>query len=139
MHFLIPREALNSFMVMNAPVTSRNLLQKYVCDCMRAPFTKITHILTSPAAFLEQFLRAIGHAASRAIVLILPLDESNLTHNSHAVHSFQLIVLKLLFHRLQKNKQEARCVCRPQFSFFFLVCSFLTSEIERSHFWESWF
>ena len=54
----------------------------YVLDCMYSPFTKITYILTSPRpASLEQFLRALRNAVSRAAVLILPQIKLNSQHS----------------------------------------------------------
>ena len=38
---------------------SRELLEKYVLDCMYSSFTKITSLLTFLPASLEQSLRAI--------------------------------------------------------------------------------
>ena len=59
--------------------TSRNLLEKYMFDCMYFPFTQIRYILTSPIpTSLEQFLRAIWGAVSLAAVLILPQIKLNL-------------------------------------------------------------
>ena len=71
-------------MMMNIPhdqqklyETSRNLPKKYVLDCMYSPFTKISPILSFPAASLEQFLKAIQGAVSQAPVLILPQRKLN--------------------------------------------------------------
>ena len=58
--------------------TLRNLLEKYVVDCMYSCFTEITHILRFPAASLEQFLRAIWGAVSQASVLTLPPNKTYL-------------------------------------------------------------
>ena len=57
--------------------TSRNLLEKYVLDCMYSPFTKILHILTFLPAFSEKFLKAIQGAVSQALDLILPQIKLN--------------------------------------------------------------
>ena len=56
----------------------RNLLEKYVVDCMYSSFTEITHILRFPAASLKQFLRAIWGAVSQASVLTLPPNKTYL-------------------------------------------------------------
>ena len=46
--------------------TSKNLLEKYVLDCMYSPFIKIICILTFPPASLELFLRAIWSVVSQS-------------------------------------------------------------------------
>ena len=56
----------------------RNLLEKYVVDCMYSSFTEITHILRFPAASLEQFLRAIWGAVSQAAAFPLPPNKTYL-------------------------------------------------------------
>lgn len=38
---------------------TRNLLEKYVLDCMYSPFIKISYILTFRPASSGQFLRAV--------------------------------------------------------------------------------
>ena len=69
----LSRKTLKSFMVLTAPCDQQKASAKnYVLDCMYSPFTKITYILTFSLATLEQFLRAICDAVSRAAVLILP-------------------------------------------------------------------
>ena len=50
---------------------------KNMFDCMYAPITKITYMLSFPAASLEQCLNAIGGAVSQAAVLILPQIKLN--------------------------------------------------------------
>ena len=52
---------------------------------MYSPFTKITYILTFPPTSLEQFLRAIWNAVSRATVLILPQIKLNLQLSRRAL------------------------------------------------------
>ena len=59
-------------------MTSRNLLEKYVLGCMYSPFTKTLYIPASPAASVEQLLRAIWGTVSQAAVLILPQMKLNL-------------------------------------------------------------
>ena len=44
---------------MSVPVTSKNLLEKYMLDCMYSLHQNLTYILTIPPASLKQFLRAI--------------------------------------------------------------------------------
>ena len=72
--------------------TSRNLLEKYVLDCMYSPITKILYILTFPPASLEKFLRTIWDAVSQAVVLMHPIKL-----NSQPAHYVLLILAGFFF------------------------------------------
>ena len=45
----------------------RNLLEKYLLACMYSSFNKILYTLTFPAAYLEQFLRAIWFKIGKGV------------------------------------------------------------------------
>ena len=75
--------------------TSRNLLERYVHDCMYSLFTKISYILTFPAASLEQFLRAVlGAVPWAAVLILLPVNlHLKLSHCAHFLLSRHLGVV----------------------------------------------
>ena len=77
-YLLISRKALKFLMVTTVSWLAESFtwlaetFWKNMFDCMYAPITKITYMLSFPAASLEQCLNAIGGAVSQAAVLILP-------------------------------------------------------------------
>ena len=86
LYLLLSRKPLKTFMMTNCSLwlaklhkTSRNLLEKYVLDCMQFLYTKITYILTFPPtpASLGQFLGYLKCCLPTA-VFILPLIKLNL-------------------------------------------------------------
>ena len=67
-------------------VTSRNLLEKYVLDCMHPCFTKITNILTFPLPLWSSFSELFEVLSPGIIVLIFPQIKLN-SQFSHCAFS----------------------------------------------------
>ena len=95
LHLLISRKPLKSFMVTLFLVTSEDftrLAEAFWKKCFMAwisPSPKITYILTFSPASLEQFLRAIWGADSRAAVSSLPQIKLNFQLSHTAFFSFR--------------------------------------------------